>query len=257
MSAKPGSSYQSYTSNTSHDQLNSNVLAAVYKIKQTVNQLSHLQKQLGTSKDSPKLRDNIEEILSSTKSLLTDATSNLRALSKIGAQDSGVAFERTKKELATEVEKYCDMEKQILEKLKKPVGFNTASSNNPFYEANTDDIDNERGSLLKQEQIGKLDQRLDNLRDRETKIRQIESDINDVNAITRELATLVYEQNSLVDNISTNVDRTHDEVESGNSELVKAGRYAAKSRKKLLILIGIVLVLMLIIGLVIFLSVKK
>ena len=31
------------------------------------------------------------------------------------------------------------------------------------------------------------------------------------------------------DNISTNVDRTHDEVESGNSELVKAGRYAVSA----------------------------
>jgi len=255
MSSKPGS-YQNYTSNGNHEQLNSNVLSAVYKIKQTVNQLTQLHKQLGTPKDSPKLRDNIEEILTNTKSLLTDATSNLRALSKMGAQDSGVAFERTKKELATEVEKYCQIEKLILEKLKKPIP-STSGSNYYNDEANIDDTDNERSSLLKQEQLTGLDERLENLRDRESKIRQIESDILDVNAITRELATMVYEQNSLIDNISSNVDRTAHEVESGNTELVKANRYAAKHRKKILILIMIIIFIAVVLGLIIFLSVRK
>jgi hypothetical protein len=50
-----------------------------------------------------------------------------------------VAFERTRKELATEVEKYCDLEKSIVEKFKKPIAFNSSSSN--FYtEANGDEV---------------------------------------------------------------------------------------------------------------------
>ncbi len=42
----------------------------------------------------------------------------------------------------------------------------------------------------------------------------------------KDLASLVNEQTSIIDNISTNIETTHSNVESGNDQLVQATKYA-------------------------------
>uniref|UniRef100_A0A671S4G5 Syntaxin-7 n=1 Tax=Sinocyclocheilus anshuiensis TaxID=1608454 RepID=A0A671S4G5_9TELE len=95
------------------------------------------------------------------------------------------------------------------------------------------------------------------IQERESAIRQLESDITDINEIFRDLGMMVHEQGDMIDSIEANVSNAEINVQSATQQLNRAASHQTSFRKKILILIAVLIVLAVIIGLIIWASVKK
>ncbi|KAL6095635.1 stx7 [Pungitius sinensis] len=95
------------------------------------------------------------------------------------------------------------------------------------------------------------------IQERELSIRQLESDITDVNDIFKDLGMMIHEQGDMIDSIEANVESADVHVQNATQQLSRAADYQRSSRKKMCILVIVLLVLALIIGLIIWASVKQ
>uniref|UniRef100_A0A4W5QCJ7 Syntaxin-7 n=1 Tax=Hucho hucho TaxID=62062 RepID=A0A4W5QCJ7_9TELE len=94
------------------------------------------------------------------------------------------------------------------------------------------------------------------IQERETSIRQLESDITDINEIFKDLGMMVHEQGDVIDSIEANVETADLHVQNAIQQLAQAADYQRKSRKKICILIVVLVVLAVVVGLIIWASVK-
>ncbi|KAI7800170.1 putative syntaxin-7 [Triplophysa rosa] len=95
------------------------------------------------------------------------------------------------------------------------------------------------------------------IQERESSIKQLESDITDINTIFKDLAVLVHEQGDMIDSIEANVENADVNVQSATQQLSRAADYQKSSRKKICVLIGVAIVVAIIIGLIIWASIKS
>lgn len=248
------SNYHNYSTSNDLDTLNSNISSNIYKIRQNVSRVNQLGKLVGTSKDNESVRNDIHQIFQNTNQTAKDANVYLKQLSNIKTNNAEMAFSKSKRAFESELSNYSRIQKEVSDKLRLAA---------PVTEdlVNTDDGSNfeqdERTSLLKQKKIQALDSKHEYVRDRETKINQIEKDVLDINSIMKDLASMVNDQSSLIDNISSNVENTYNDVEHGNVQLRQANNYATKARKKICILIAIILFCAIVLGIIIYFSIKK
>uniref|UniRef100_A0A8C7H1G7 Syntaxin-7 n=1 Tax=Oncorhynchus kisutch TaxID=8019 RepID=A0A8C7H1G7_ONCKI len=94
------------------------------------------------------------------------------------------------------------------------------------------------------------------IQERETSIRQLESDITDINEIFKDLGMMVHEQGDMIDSIEAHVETADLHVQNATQQLAQAADYQRKSRKKICILIVVLVVLAVVVGLIIWASVK-
>ncbi|RNA32983.1 t-SNARE domain-containing 1 isoform X1, partial [Brachionus plicatilis] len=216
------SNYQNYSANNSVDQINNNLANSFFRLKQNVNQLIQLKKQIGSSKDTIQFRDKIHGTFQKSNQIINEIQSYFKQLSSFNSSESEIALTKSKRIFEDELKTYSSLQKEIRDNLQlKPL---------KSYDENSEDtnveIVDEKQALLQNKKLGELDQQIGMVRDREIKMKQIENDIIDINAIMSDLATMVNEQNSLIDNISSNVESTHGNVHYANENLAKASRYA-------------------------------
>uniref|UniRef100_A0A673GVN0 Syntaxin-7 n=1 Tax=Sinocyclocheilus rhinocerous TaxID=307959 RepID=A0A673GVN0_9TELE len=95
------------------------------------------------------------------------------------------------------------------------------------------------------------------IQERESAIRQLESDITDINEIFRDLGMMVHEQGDMIDSIEANVSNADISVQTATQQLGRAASHQTSFRKKIFILIAVLIVLAVIIGLIIWASVKN
>ncbi|MEQ2299275.1 Syntaxin-7, partial [Ameca splendens] len=95
------------------------------------------------------------------------------------------------------------------------------------------------------------------IQERESAIMQLESDITDINDIFKDLGMMVHEQGDMIDSIEANVERADTNVHSGAQQLAQAAQYQRSSRKKICILLIVLAVLAVVVGLIIWGSVKQ
>lgn len=109
---------------------------------------------------------------------------------------------------------------------------------------------------MTQEQIKKEQNDLEQIRERDTQIHQIETDILQVNEMFVNLARMINDQGELIVTIETHVDKAGEYVVRGTEELHKARNSQSAARRKQIWLILILLVIGVIVGLIIYYSVK-
>ncbi|XP_056284357.1 syntaxin-7 [Pseudoliparis swirei] len=95
------------------------------------------------------------------------------------------------------------------------------------------------------------------IQERETSIRQLESDITDINDIFKDLGMMVHEQGDMIDSIEANVETADVHVQTATQQLSRAASYQRSSRKKMCILVIVLLVVCVVVGLIIWASVKQ
>uniref|UniRef100_A0A3B5R7C2 Syntaxin-7 n=1 Tax=Xiphophorus maculatus TaxID=8083 RepID=A0A3B5R7C2_XIPMA len=95
------------------------------------------------------------------------------------------------------------------------------------------------------------------IQERESAIRQLESDITDINDIFKDLGMMVHEQGDMIDSIEANVESADTHVQSGQQQLARAAEYQRSSRKKICILLIVLAVAGVVIGLIIWGSLRK
>lgn len=249
--------YQNAGTGSDFETLNSNISSNIYKIRQNTNQFLQLGKFIGTSKDNQTVRANIQKLFKNTNQIIQQTGSSLRHLSRLPGNESEMTFAKSKRAFEGEIANYSRLQKELDDKLRRTQLLSEQDAMNNDQTG----VSSSSSSLLQQEQkqllLPDLDNRLDMIRDREIKIKQVESDVLDINEIMRELGGMVHEQASLVDNITSNVDNTNDQVLAANTQLIQANKYLSKSRKKMLILILIVMIVMLTLGLIIYMSIRR
>ncbi|XP_064634666.1 syntaxin-7-like [Lineus longissimus] len=215
----------------------------VFQINSNATALERILRQIGTRNDSTDLRHKIHDTEQKTNLLVADTTKVFKQLAKIKVPDKQLKLqvEKLKGDFQETVSRYSRLQRDVAEKVKAvPLQSQRATPQGPSDLIGWQDDDDQvnliaeekrRGDLQLQDDLIETD--LAVIQEREEQVRQLEGDILNVNEIFKDLSALVYEQGEVVDSIEANVERAHDNVESGNQQLHQASKYASSYRKKL------------------------
>lgn len=246
--------------------LSQNISTNVQKVQQNVSSITRMVDQLGTSQETEMLWDKLNQIQHYTNQLVKDINKNLKELSSMTPLSSHsdqrvrkLQVERLTKDFSDSLNSFQMAQRRVAEKEKQSVARARAQSSNK-----DSMLDDSLGttqlvnfaSPTPQVQAQMEDVDLELLEERENAIRQLESDIQDVNSIFKDLGLMVHEQGEMVDSIEANVETAAVQVEEGTAKLRKASEYQTKSRKKKCIILIVVLILLGVVALIIWLSVK-
>lgn len=168
-------------------------------------------KTIGSKNDSKLVRESVHIVQTTANETITDTTEKLKRLNQLiknnpqgAGKNEKMRVTRLTSDFKSNVQRYTDLQKQIVAKMKVTFLPQPKSSG-------TDDDD--KSELVNHEesqmQAQVLQQALEfeqgMLIEREERIRQIESDIVDVNDIMRQLGTMVDEQREAVGKFSANL----------------------------------------------------
>lgn len=234
----------------------------VQTITQNVAQLQRMVQQIGTSQDSPNLRDRLHQIQHYTGQLAKDTGRSMKDLSNLPSppnqseqRERKIKKERLMNDLTSSLNNFQALQREAAEKEKASVKRARASSgltNDPFLQfddrRSDDNLMTESPTSIQMEQ----DVDLQLIQERESAIKQLESDIVGVNQIFKDLGMIVHEQGEIIDSIEANVETTAVQVSTGRDHLKKASEYQTKARRKKCICILIVVIaLAVIIGIIV------
>lgn len=165
-------------------------------------------------------------------------------------------------EFTTALTNFQRLQRQAAEKEKDFVARVRASSRisggapeDSYKEGTLVSWDSQPQAQVQDEEITEDDLRL--IEERESSIRQLESDIMDINEIFKDLGMMIHEQGDVIDSIEANVENADVHVQQANQQLARAANYQQRSRKKMCILIGILALGALILGIILWLSIRS
>ncbi|KAI9502435.1 hypothetical protein GGI25_005251 [Coemansia spiralis] len=206
----------------------------VFQINASVANIRQLVGQLGTVRDTSRLRQDIHDKMEATRDLVKLTTGELKALSEFqtGAKRRARRLEQQK--LTADFQKVLEQFQNIQRV--------SAEVTREFVDRakHAAQHENEETSPLLQQQGGRLELAvLENdleynealINERESEINEIEQGIVELNEIFRDLGTIVTEQQSLLDNIETNVQNVSSNLHGASGELSRASEYQRKANK--------------------------
>jgi len=265
-------------------ELSEQVGADIFAIGNHSHSLDRVASQISEDADIPAIKAEIGGIQQQIAIRAQSATLKLKEMASLQAGSRGrvanqekLHLERLKKEFQYAVQQFSFTQKKTADRMrssfvKKPNKQpKTAAKTSVWMDADDlmmtddqkaglttyDEVDHEQRQaqlLLEQEQT---EADLAVFQEREEAIRNLERDILDINDIFKELGSMISEQGEIIDSIESNVERAHDQVETGAVHLEKAKTYQAKSRKKMCCLLLILIVIAGVVALILYFSLKK
>lgn len=243
----------------------------IQRITNNTAQIQTLLNQLGTSKDSTKLQQNLEQIQHSTNVLAKETNTYLKDLASVSAplspneqRQQKLQKERLMNDFSAALNRFQAVQRQVSEKEKETVARARAGSRLSGDERQKEEqlvsFDNNEDWNQMQDQeedLGITEQDLELIKERESAIKKLEADILDVNQIFKDLAVMIHDQGEMIDSIEANVESAEVHVERGADQLQRAAYYQKKSRKKICILVLVLAIVAIILGIIIWLSVKS
>lgn len=243
----------------------------IQRITNNTAQIQTLLNQLGTSKDSSKLQQNLEQIQHSTNVLAKETNTYLKDLASVPAplspneqRQQKLQKERLMNDFSAALNRFQAVQRQVSEKEKETVARARAGSRLSGDERQKEEqlvsFDNNEDWNQMQDQeedLGITEQDLELIKERESAIKKLEADILDVNQIFKDLAVMIHDQGEMIDSIEANVESAEVHVERGTEQLQRAAYYQKKSRKKICILVLVLAIVAIILGIIIWLSVKS
>ncbi|XP_037077668.1 LOW QUALITY PROTEIN: syntaxin-7-like [Pollicipes pollicipes] len=235
-----------------------NISTNIQKISQNGETPRRMVRQLGTPQDSAELRSQLHQIQHYTKQLANDTNRSLKDLDMLPAPLSPstqrqwkLQRDRLTNDFTTALTSFQKVQRTAAEQEREEVKRARAESGSGFFvesEGRQDPLLQLGPGQSQTQAVFEEEERLSELRERETAVRQLESDIMDVNQIFKDLATMVHEQGEVIDSIEANVESSHANVGQGVQQLAKASEYQNKARrKKLCLFVFLVIVLIIII----------
>ncbi|XP_048880801.1 t-SNARE domain-containing protein 1 isoform X2 [Brienomyrus brachyistius] len=215
----------------------------IFQINGNVVSLGKIFQSLGTSRDTPELRETLHSTQQQTNIVITRTSLLIKQLSDIingSSRQDRLRLTRLKKELSDSVQCYGDLQKKIADRSrallptthkdkkkdnqtlfdelcdKKPVFAAEGTAEGPK-QAFLSEISEEDVELLHQ---------------REETLMQIERDMLDVSQIMKDLTSITHEQGDTIDSIEEYIQTTTSSVESANQELAKASHHKKQLRKR-------------------------
>ncbi|KAJ2750869.1 hypothetical protein GGH94_003063 [Coemansia aciculifera] len=225
----------------------------VFQINAGVANIRQLVGQLGTSRDTARLRQDIHNKMEATRELVKTTSTELKALSEFQrpGRAAGKSNQRARR---LEQQKLTGDFQKVLEQFQN-IQRVSAEVTREFVdrakhavhhqdEYHDDDYSSESRPLLQQQQqqqqrrvmeLSVLDNDVEYnealINERESEINDIEQGIVELNEIFRDLGTIVTEQQSLLDNIETNVQSVTIHVRGAAEQLGSASEYQRRSNK--------------------------
>jgi len=235
-----------------------NISTNIQKISQNVSSMQRMVRQLGTPQDSQELRGQLHQIQHYTNQLAKDTHRARKDLDLLPAPLSPstqrqwkLQRERLTNDFTTALTSFQKVQRGAAEQEREEVKRARAESGSNFFTEHEtpDPLVQLSGPGQSQTQaVMEEEDRLTELRERETAVKQLESDIMDVNQIFKDLATMVHEQGEVIDSIEANVETSHMSVGQGVTQLAKASEYQNKARrKKMCLFVFLVIVLIIVI----------
>ncbi|KAJ2082378.1 hypothetical protein H4R24_001614 [Coemansia sp. RSA 988] len=227
----------------------------VFQINASVANIRQLVGQLGTSRDTARLRQDIHNKMDTSRELVKTTSAELKSLSDFQANTSEAkrrARRLEQQKLTTDFQKVleqfqniqrvsAEVTREFVDRAKHAV----QAQADPNYGQEEEYA--ESTPLLggqQQQQQQQLQRRvelavLDNdieynealINERESEINEIEQGIVELNEIFRDMGTIVTEQQSLLDNIETNVQSVAVNALGASEELNTASEYQRRSNK--------------------------
>uniref|UniRef100_A0A5S6QGC3 t-SNARE coiled-coil homology domain-containing protein n=1 Tax=Trichuris muris TaxID=70415 RepID=A0A5S6QGC3_TRIMR len=238
------------------------VSSQIHKISQNVSSIQRMVSQLGTAQDSEQLRQKLHETQHLTHTLSQTTMESLRRLTSLPQPSSlseqrqwKLQRERLTNDFSVVLNNFQAVQRLAAQKEKASVLRARADSGIEGYPF--EDESQEVHAPVPQEKL-QIEKNIDiqTIQEREQIIRQLESDIMDVNQIFKDLALLVHEQGEVIDSIEANVDSAQVQIDQGATQIHRAAQYQSKARRKKLYCTLIGLVLLIVISLIIYFSVK-
>lgn len=238
-----------------------NISTNIQKISQNVSSMQRMVRQLGTPQDNAELRSQLHQIQHYTNQLAKDTHRSRKdldllpnPLSPSTQRQWKLQRERLTNDFTAALSTFQNVQRVAAEQEREEVKRARAESGSGgfFGEEGRPDPLVQLGAGQSQTQaVMEEEERLQELRERETAVRQLESDIMDVNQIFKDLATMVHEQGEVIDSIEANVESSHVNVGQGVQQLAKASDYQNKARrKKLCLFVFLVIVLIVVISII-------
>ncbi|XP_062323995.1 syntaxin-7 isoform X1 [Osmerus eperlanus] len=238
----------------------------IQKITQLTGEIQRSVNNVGSAHDSPELRLQLQQKKQQVHQLVKDTDRYIKEFSSLPVtteqrqrkllkdrlvndfSDALAAFQRTQRQAA---EKEKEFVARVRASSRISGGADDVGNGNPFQS---------EAQYQSQNQVQDVSITVEDLQliqERESAIRQLESDITDINDIFKDLGMMVHEQGDMIDSIEANVETADVCVQSATQQLAQAANYQSKSRKKMCILIVVLVVLAVVIGLIIWASVKN
>lgn len=250
-------SYQSATGGDSaYVRAVQDIQANVFTVSRNVQTLKQMCELLGSPRDGPELRDEIQRLQTATREMAVTTKTAVKSLSEFtGGSDTEARKRRqTQSQLNTELKDSVTIFRGVIQDIvrqervhvpRAPVG--DGGMGDDFFE--DDAYADETARLLDDQQREEAERqaqevayRDDVIEERAEGIRQLEETMEELGELFEDVSRLVVEQGTKLNTIKDHVLSTHDHVESGTQNLGKAAKYQKKARNKMCILLIIVAV---------------
>jgi len=245
----------------------STITSNLMQISTNITLLQKSTNQIGTSRDSAQMREQLSKLVSETREIGTQ-TSNLLKRWDDNDKDSRLHKGKLMKEYQMLLQQFGDIVKYSAEKerenplLKKQEGPTVAIAFGGGYQdpslpqfataqPNTESRDND---LFQRQQV--IDFQNLQIVDRGDSIKDLEKSVIEINELFIDVAKLVKESQPMIDSIEANVESSVIATEKGVVELRKASTYQKSSRGKLCCLLLIFVVILAVVAIIIWVTLK-
>ncbi|XP_065670066.1 syntaxin-12 isoform X4 [Hydra vulgaris] len=262
--------------NEKFNKLKDDISSKIFQIKKNVSSLESISKKIEESNDEA-VEQKIHIISKETNQLANDIRDLFKDISELFQQNQQVEQinllsidqNKLKNEFESSLTRYQKIQNVIASKMKANIQKEKIPEA-PHDEKNeimlvSYESDQEKPCVLSYNTENLIDQTertqlvmhdLEELKEKESRLNQIEEDILNVNEIFRDLALLVHEQGSTIDSIENNIEHAVIQVEQANTKLIRATKYQRSARKKKCLCALVLIILGIVIGLIIYYSVK-
>lgn len=242
--------------------------ALVFQITTAVSSYRRLLNSLGTPKDTPTLRDQLQKTSYKVLQLAKDAKDKLRSAAVADqsagtSKDKRISDMKLAKDFAATMEEFRKLQNIAIQ---REVSYKPAVPQNaqPSYATNDGSADfgkmSEQHALLAEPNRQEVLQ-LDNevvfneaiIEERELAIQEIQQQIGEVHEAFKDLATLVHAQGVIIEEVDTNIENSAEATKEAKTEIGKASK-TQKSNSSLQCMILVIFAVVLLIVIIVLAS---
>ncbi|KAK9072876.1 hypothetical protein SSX86_009311 [Deinandra increscens subsp. villosa] len=242
------------------------IVSGIFQINTAVSTFQRLVNTLGTSKDTPELREKLHKTRLHIGQLVKDTSGKLKQASETDhraevSATKKITDAKLAKDFQAVLKEFQKAQRLAAERETAYTPFVSQAVLPPSYDVSEMDISS--GKSLQQQALLVESRReevllLDNeiafneaiIEEREQGIQEIQNQIGEVNEIFKDLAVLVHEQGAMIDDVSSNIDNSHAATAQARSHLSKASKTQRANSSMtclLLVIVGIVLCIVIIV----------
>ncbi|OLN92041.1 Syntaxin pep12 [Colletotrichum chlorophyti] len=246
-----------YSDDPEFKQLQSELTSKIFNLRRSIQQLtSDVNKNLGTRRDTPRVRERVHDHLEKTRELCKEIGDGVKKLQTWDDLTKQQKYEQSRisTDFQNALQEFQDIQRKALEKQRASVTAARAATEGEGADAAAGSEERLELQQQQQQEISRLasqdevDFQEALIEEREEEIRNIEQGVGDLNVLFRQVAQIVSEQGEQLTSIVDNVENVRDDTRGAQVELRQAARHQKAARKTgccLLLILSIILTIIL------------